>query len=180
MRSRLRLCHEVSRWQGLQLNLMALARHSEGTVSVDDTSRDGLHRVDNQADLDALAESVNWDDAEPVAFVGDTLESHAFFPSDVARSGYLNWNVRVLLYVADGRGSHLEIVLIDCDETGAGIFEGLTLRGRVDSLKRVEVWDSAGQRQLRCSQLMYRFLDVDQTRARRFYGFGEIPEDVAG
>jgi hypothetical protein len=149
-------------------------------VGTDDTQHEELQRIESQADLDALAESVNWDDAEAVAFVGDKVESHAFFPSDVARSGYLNWNVRVLLYVAHRRGSHLELVLVDCDETGAGIFRGLTLRGQVDSLKRVEVGDSTGQRQLRCSRLMYRFLDVDQIRARWFYGFGAIPGDVAG
>jgi len=137
--------------------------------------------IEDQPGLDALNASVNWDDAEPVAFVGDTLTSNPMFPSDVARSGYLNSNVRLLLYVADRRGSHLELVFVDCDEIGNRLFRGLTLRGRVDSLKRVEVDDSGGERRLRCSRLMYRFLDVDQTEARRFYGFERaLRPEVAG
>jgi hypothetical protein len=40
-----------------------------------------------------------WEDAETVALVGDTAADHSFFPSDVSRSGYLNWNIRVLLFV---------------------------------------------------------------------------------
>lgn len=137
--------------------------------------------VESQDDLDAIDGSVNWDDAESVAFVADTISSNPLFPSDVARSGYLNWNVRLLVYVADRRGSHLELVLIDCDEIGAQAFSGLTLQGRVDSLKRVEVERANGERRLRCSRLMYRFIDVDQAMARRFYGFEEAPSaDDAG
>jgi hypothetical protein len=137
--------------------------------------------IDDQPALDALDASVNWDDAEPVAFVGDTLTSNPMFPSDVARSGYVNPNIRLLLHVADRRGSHLELVFVDCDEIGAQVFRGLTLRGRVDSLRRVEVDGAGGQRRLRCSRLMYRFLDVDQTAARRFYGFeGALDPEEGG
>jgi hypothetical protein len=137
-----------------------------------------LQSIDDQGGLDALDGSVNWDDAEPVAFVGDTLTSNSMFPSDVARSGYLNANIRLLLFVADRRGSHLELVFVDCDEIGAHVFRGLTLRGRVDSLKRVEVDGVDGVRRLRCSRLMYRFLDVDQTAARQFYGFERTASSV--
>ena len=134
--------------------------------------RDGWQLIEEQADLDSLDGSVNWDDADPVAFVGDTASSNPIFPADVARSGYLNANIRLLLFVADARGSHLELVFVDCDEIGSHVFRGLTLHGRVDSLKRVEVERSDGERRLRCSRLMYRFIDVDQTEARQFYGFG--------
>jgi hypothetical protein len=143
-------------------------------------SGDGWRLVDDQAGLDALDASVNWDDAEPVAFVGESLSSSPILPSDVARSGHHYPNLRLLLYVADGRGSHLELLFVDCDEAGAHVFRGLTLRGRVDSLRRVEVDDLKGQRQLRCSRLMYRFLDVDQTLARQFYGFDPVHADDAG
>jgi hypothetical protein len=128
--------------------------------------------VNSQFELEALSECVYWDDAETVAFVGDTATHHHYFPPDVSRSGYSNWNVRLLLHVADGRGSHLELLLVDCDEFSAALFRGFTLRGRVDSLKRVEVDDSAGHRILRCSRLMYRYISVDQTVARTYYGFG--------
>jgi hypothetical protein len=136
--------------------------------------------VDDQAGLNEVDRSVNWDDAEAVAFVADSVASNPLFPSDVARSGYVNWNIRVLFYVADKRGSHLELILVDCDEIGTNAFKGLTLRGRVDSLKRVEVESLDGERRLRCSRLMYRFIDVDQSFARRFYGFDRTTDADAG
>jgi hypothetical protein len=129
--------------------------------------------VESQGDLDALDASVTWDDAELVAFVGDTSTEHEWFPRDVARSGYLNFNIRVLLYVASKRGSHLELVLVDCDEFGRGILPAFGLRGRVDTLKRVEVHDSSGVRRMRCSRLMYRFVEMDQAVARSRYRLGE-------
>jgi hypothetical protein len=144
-------------------------------MSGDETKEEGWQLIDDQAGLDSLDGSVNWHDAEPVAFVGDTVPSNALFPAEVARSGFLNANVRVLFFVADRRGSHLEIVFVDCDEIGSYLFRGLSLSGHVDSLKRVDVVASDGERRLRCSRLMYRFIDVDQTEARRFYGFERAP-----
>lgn len=133
----------------------------------------GWRTIESQAELDALDASVDWDDAEAVAFVGDTRSAHEWLPKDVARSGHLNWNVRVLFHVADKRGSHLELVLVDCDEVGAHLFRAFSLRGRVDTLKRVEVNDSAGGRRMRCSRLLYRFVDIDPSAARSRFGLGE-------
>src|SRR4030095_8301165 len=98
---------------------------------------------------------------------------HDWFPKDVSRSGHENWNVRVLFYVADKRGSHLELLLVDCDEVGRHLFRGFALRGRVDTLKRVEVSNPDGEVRMRCSRLMYRFVEVDQSEARSQYGLGE-------
>ncbi len=137
-----------------------------------DDSQAAWKTIDGQADLTALDASINWDDAEAVAFVGQRDSAKNLLPVDVARSGYVNWNVRVLFFVADRRGSHVELMLLDCDEAGPGLFAGFTLSGRVDSLKRIEVTNSTGQRRLRCSGLAYRFIDIDQQRAREFYGFG--------
>lgn len=146
-----------------------------------DDSHPSWKAIDSQAELSSLDASINWDDAEAVAFVGQTDSTNSLLPTDVARSGYINWNVRVLLFVADRRGSHLEVMLIDCDDIGPGLFAGWTLSGRVDSLKRIEITDSAGERRLRCSRLAYRFIDVDQQEARAFYGFGKkMPGEGAG
>ena len=128
--------------------------------------------VDAQAELDALSEHVCWADSETIAFVGDTAANHLIFPQDVSQSGYVNWNIKVLLYVGHTRGSHLEILLVDCDEFSATLFRDFSVRGRVDSLKRVEVDDREGQRILRCSRMMYRFVSVDQSAGRLYYGFG--------
>lgn len=73
------------------------------------------------------------------------------------------------------------VVIVDCDEIGRGLFAAFTLNGRVDILKRVEIWDSSGQRRFRCSRLMYRFIDVDYQQALDFYGFGpRAAEESAG
>jgi hypothetical protein len=127
--------------------------------------------VENQSDLDRLVESIYWSDAGVVAFVGNTDEPQAFFPTDVARSGHQNWNIRVLVQIEATTGRHLEIVLIDCDEFSSVLFANFSLRGRVDSLKRVEVSGLNNQRILRCSRLLYRFLSIDQIDARNHYGF---------
>jgi hypothetical protein len=129
--------------------------------------------IESQADLDALDGAVDWHDAEPVAFVADTAWSHPFFPDEVARSGYLNWNARVAIHVGSRDGSHLELVLVDCDALSLEALRGLHLRGRVDALKRVEVTRPSGERMLRCSRLLWRFVDRDPVAARRLYGFGE-------
>ena len=128
--------------------------------------------IDCQDDLSSLDGAINWDDAEAVALVGQRDSGNHSLASDVARSGYVNWNLRVLFFVAHQNGSHLELMLVDCDETGAGLFAGFSLNGRVDRLKRVEVLSSSGHRKLRCSRLMYRFMDIDQREGQQFYGFG--------
>jgi hypothetical protein len=127
--------------------------------------------IDSQAELESLDDHGFWEDAETVAFVGSTVSDHALFPRDVSRSGHLNWNIRILLQVGHLEGSHLEILLVDCDEFSSSLFRGFSLRGRVDFLKRVEVDGHEGRRLLRCSRVMYRFLSVDQGIARTFYGF---------
>jgi hypothetical protein len=126
--------------------------------------------IENQAQLEALHDRGFWEDAETVAFVADTVSDSAVFPADVSRSGYLNWNIRVLLWVGHTEGSHLEILLVDCDTFSSSLIHSFSLRGRIDSLKRLEVYDYTGQRRLRCSRVMYRLLTIDQAVARSHYG----------
>lgn len=45
-----------------------------------------------------------------------------------------------------------------------------SVSGRMDSLKRVAVYSSNEQLRLRCSRLLYRFVEVDQQVARSWYG----------
>ena len=128
--------------------------------------------IESPAELESLDDHGLWDDAETVAFVGDTVSNQEIFPRDVSRSGYINWNIRVLLYVGHADGSHLEVMLVDCDEFSSSLLRNFSLRGQVDSLKRVEVCGRDGRRLLRCSRMMYRFMSIDQGAARAFYGFG--------
>jgi hypothetical protein len=135
----------------------------------------GWALVDTQAQLQALDESVCWEESEPVALLGDTSVGHASLPADVSRSGYINWNLRVLFFVRHALGSHLEIFCIDCDEFSAAHLRDFTLLGRVDSLKRVDVSDENGRRLLRCSRLMYRFVELDHQVAATYYGLAPAP-----
>jgi hypothetical protein len=130
--------------------------------------------IDDQSALDSLYASMAWSDGCVVAFVGATQVEAPFIPADVSRSGHVNWDLRLLLYIPSARGSHLELLLVDCDSFSADLFRGFSLRGRVDSLKRVDVTDRQGQRVLRCSRLLYRFLDLDQQAARTHYGFAGV------
>jgi hypothetical protein len=132
--------------------------------------------IDTQEQLDVLDRSVCWEDSHTVAFLGSTAsEEVGIFPEDVSRSGYENWDIRILFHVDIREGSHLEIACADCDAFSAALFRNFTLKGQVDSLKRIEVSDRNGQRLFRCARLVHRFLSIDQD-ARNYYGFG--PRDT--
>src|SRR5262245_47415597 len=113
--------------------------------------------VDTQADLDRLDNGVCWEDAA-------VLESYATpalargLPSDANRSGFELPNVYVLVDDAchAGDGAWLELAFIHCEWSGHYAFRGLDLRGRVDSLRRVELRDGEGETTVRCARLAYR------------------------
>jgi hypothetical protein len=128
--------------------------------------------IDTQEQLEFLDRSVCWEDSEAVAFVAETADGLGLFPNDVSRSGYVNWNIRILFYVGLPHHSHLEIGCADCDEFSGGLFRSFTLDGRIDSLKRIEIDGPSGERLFRCSRIVYRFLSLDQYAARTYYGFG--------
>jgi hypothetical protein len=125
--------------------------------------------VETQSELDDLLQRVVWEDAEVVAFVGGTLDDLELLPKDVSRSGYSSCNVRVLLQILMPYASHLELVLTACDAISLG--PQFSIRGRIDSLGRLEVCDREDRRMLRCSKLSYRFLTIEQVGARDFYWF---------
>ena len=115
--------------------------------------------VDSQADLDKLDESVYWDDSESVEYYALT-GNEPFFPSDVCRSGYVHKNVHVLCRICSRTGAYyLELVCIDSDHFSSFFLDHPHMHGHVDSLKRVDILDHRNDIAMRCSRVIYRFLD---------------------
>jgi hypothetical protein len=129
--------------------------------------------VDSQADLDRLDKLVCWEDSRTVEYYG-TQANASYFPPDTNRSGHQNKNVHVLCEVSAHGIRFLELALIDCDWLAENFLENISLAGRVDTLKRVEVWNSNKSTLLRCSRLLYRFLPSDDVRPGSY--FREAPE----
>jgi hypothetical protein len=113
--------------------------------------------IDSQADLDALDRAVCWEDSR-------VLEYHAspalrpYYPRDVNRSGSCFKDIHVLLEAPCSRAPYLELVFIHCEWVGGNAFEDLTLRGRVDTLRRVVLREDEGSDLLRCARVIYRWL----------------------
>lgn len=114
--------------------------------------------VDTQADLDALHDSVCWEDSETVEYYV-THVALPDFPPDINRSGYRLPNVYVLLDACSQRGPWLEMVWIHADRFDSQFAQYPFIRGRVDSLMRVEISDYTKALRLRCGRLIYRFRD---------------------
>jgi len=125
--------------------------------------------IDSQVDLDELAESTCWEDSETLEFYA-TQAVEDYFPADVSRSGYTKMNLHLLLDACSARQPYLEMVFVDCDRTDIHFLTHFFVRGRVDGLKRVELEDGKGQMQLRCSRLIYRFVeDNEAVRSRHYF-----------
>jgi hypothetical protein len=124
--------------------------------------------VDTQRDLDELDRTVCWEDSQTLEYYAK-YSNEPYFPSDVSRSGYENMNVHVLCRTLCKPAPFLEIALIDCDRMAASALERLTMRGRVDQLKRVELLGSGDSLNLRCSRLMYRFLSREEVPVGSYF-----------
>jgi hypothetical protein len=113
--------------------------------------------IDTQEQLDELDRLVCWEDSELLEFHGGhTLRP--YFPSDVSRSGYDRPDVHIVIAAPCGQKTDiLELCLIHCDRLGEDAFERLHLRGRVDSLRRVEIASEDGTTLFRCARLIFRW-----------------------
>jgi hypothetical protein len=127
------------------------------------TSESAVHQsvkwtsIDSQADLDALDRAVCWEDSRVLEYhAGSACRPH--YPADVSRSGYSFKDIHVLVEVPCSHAPFLELAFIHCDWVGANAFEDLTLRGRVDVLRRVVLREDDGSDLLRCARLIYRWL----------------------
>ena len=115
--------------------------------------------VNSQADLDALNKSVCWEDSRSIEYYALTADE-PFFPSDVSRSGYVHKNIHVLCEICSSRAAYIEMVWIDCDHTSSSFLDYPHMNGCVDSLKRITIIDVRNDMKMRCSRLIYRFLDA--------------------
>jgi hypothetical protein len=117
--------------------------------------------VNTKEDLARLDQSVCWEDSETIEYYA-TIRNYSFFPDDVSRSGYQNKNIFILCSSYSAPGPFLEMVFIDCDRCGPRFLDNLHMNGRVDSLKRVEIENYDGETVMRCSRLIFRFLEDNE------------------
>jgi len=133
--------------------------------------------VDSQGDLDLLEASVCWEDSETIEFYG-LSRNERYFPSDVSRSGWHHPNVHLFCRVDSPQGSFIQIVLIDCDWYYPSWVSNPYFRGRVDTLRRIEVYDGHQSTQMRCSRLIYRFSWDDEPFEPPFLASQFVPPTI--
>jgi hypothetical protein len=116
--------------------------------------------IDNQSDLDTFDASNCWEDSEVLEYYA-LVPNEAYFPEDVSRSGWTNKNIHILVQSDSSEGTHIEIVLIDCDHFDSAFIDSIHFSGRIDGLKRVEVYSGSGDLRMRCSRVIYRWLSEE-------------------
>jgi hypothetical protein len=112
--------------------------------------------IDRQSDLDALGERVCWEDSETIEYYVTDM-ALPDFPPDVNRSGHRHPNVYILVGVCGGPARWLEMVWICAEIFDAAFAKNPFIRGRVDSLRRIEITDYTKATRMRCARLVYRF-----------------------
>ena len=91
------------------------------------------------------------------------------FPTDVSRSGYSNMNIRVLIRADSSLGGILEMVFIDVDLSSLKYLTHPFVAGRIDALKRIYIEDYTRETKMRCSRLIYRFMNEDPLHRSGYY-----------
>ena len=125
--------------------------------------------VDTPSDLEQLAAANCWEDSETLEFYA-TPANADYFPNDVSRSGYQNMNIHMLVSACSSNALILELVFIDADWSSLSFLTQPFVGGRIDSLKRVYIEDYKGDTKMRCSRLIYRFMQEEPIhRSGRYY-----------
>ena len=114
--------------------------------------------INSKEDLTTLEESNCWEDSSVLEFYA-TPKNESYFPSDISRSGYRLMNIHMLIGACSPQGQILELAFIDCDQSDLHFLTQPFIRGRIDSLKRIEIENHKGATKLRCSRLIYRYCE---------------------
>ncbi|MBS2026460.1 MAG: hypothetical protein JST54_01030 [Deltaproteobacteria bacterium] len=112
--------------------------------------------VNSQSDLEALDRAICWEDSN----VLEAYTTHAVapgLPTDVSRSGYGHGNLYVLMNETCNKRGVVELAFLEVNQLGANALTHLHLRGRIDSLKRVEVLTCRGEFLLPCARVAFRY-----------------------
>jgi hypothetical protein len=67
-------------------------------------------------------------------------------------------NIHMLVDACSPHGAILELVFIDADWSSLSYLTQPFVGGRIDTLKRVYIEDYEGDTKMRCSRLIYRFM----------------------
>ncbi len=129
--------------------------------------------IDIRGDLAALDRLVVADDSRVLELYASKL-NEPFFPQDVCRDGYQHLNWRLVLQGFTADAAFVEVVFIACDVLVWSWMQGPHFDGRVDSLRRVELYGPSKATHIRCARLIYRTHSDDAAAV-----LGIIAEDIA-
>jgi len=122
--------------------------------------------VDTQADLDFFVQSAFCDDSRLLEFCG-TGQGGNYFPHDISYSEYLHLH---LLYDACcAQDKYLHLVMVCCQHFNDIFLQRGPLRGKIDTLKRVETYGWQNSVEMRCARMIYRFLSEDEVLPNQPY-----------
>ena len=117
--------------------------------------------VDSTEEFEELAGANCWEDSQVLELYA-TPRNEDYFPSDVSRSGHRNMNIHMLVDACSGRAPILELVFIDADTSSLHYLMQPFVQGRIDNLKRVYIENHKGELKMRCSRLIYRFVEEEE------------------
>lgn len=114
--------------------------------------------IETQSDLDKLDSRFYWSEGARVVELYGCMTTESYFPKDVSYSGKANMNIHLLIELDEikneGDPSFVEFVLIDCDHINSLYLSRPHFKGRVDTLKRIDIQETV----MRCSRLIYRYV----------------------
>jgi hypothetical protein len=111
--------------------------------------------IDNSNDLRILNQKVIPDDSEAIEIYASSI-NEAFFPGDISRSGYNYLNWRILLRASTPGIEFVEAVFIACERLEWYWFQNPHFEGRIDTLRRVELYGPHKATAVSCARLIYR------------------------
>ena len=111
--------------------------------------------VDDSAQLALLDQLVLQDQESSLVEAYGWHGHEDYFPPDISRDGYRHINWRLLLRTWTAQ-EYVEVVLIECAYIIGSWLSSPYFRGRVDSLRRVELYGAGDETRVRCARLVYR------------------------
>jgi len=124
--------------------------------------------VDNQDELNKLNTLNDWNEGTTIEFYSKP-SNEIYFPDDVSRSGWTHNNIHLINNAYSSQFTHIEIVLISCDRCDSGYLNEPHFNGKVDGLRRVEIYNIHGELRMRCARLIYRTLNIEPHLPRNYF-----------
>ncbi|THU00207.1 hypothetical protein E9531_10560 [Lampropedia puyangensis] len=120
-------------------------------------------KIDTASDLELLNQSNCWDDSTTLKFYASNKDYDYFPPDRAAVGGFFSFNIHLLLEACSADKPILELVFIGADWTNLQYLSSPHFfNSRIDKLKRVYIESSNGDTEMRCSRLIYRYMEENE------------------